>query len=205
MESTGLWGGGMAGALVATVCALVTACGGATIETASSGDGVRGAAAADGASSASTTPDAAPPVTPPTGPCGGVVLGAPAVTILNVATDAPAATGGTVLPGTYDLILDAFHLGAIDAAPSTTPTALVRAETLTVTFGAYARVTSDATGVAYESGTYTDDGKQLEMRPACPAALTPAVLTYTATPDELHVFRGAGCVEELVFRRRAGL
>jgi hypothetical protein len=185
------------------MCFGTTACGGSTASEDSSGT-ASSATAQGGDSAQEGAPAATAPIDTTTGPCGGLELGGAPVTIMNDPSTAPIATGGSILPGTYDLTSDVFHFGENGAASLPTPTQMARAQTLVITSGAaYQAVTDDAKGVAHESGTYTTDGAHVKMQASCGLGSKTA-LTFSSTRDELRFFRGAGCVEELVFRRRPG-
>jgi hypothetical protein len=142
-------------------------------------------------------PDAAS-ITPRPALCEDLERSGDVVPEQELPGEPPPAVGGTILPGTYDLIeLDAYRGGSgpIDDAgepPSTRPTG--RAAQVTIVVGEFSMSTVEARGTSEPGGLgperaqavlYRVDGASIIGTAVCPTTALPARSSFSAISESL--------------------
>lgn len=149
-----------------------------------------------------TGPDAAS-ITPRPELCEGLALGADAISELELASDPPAALGGEILPGTYDLTELNVYAGPQpeptdggERPPSTRLTGQAAQATIVVSEFALRTIeTSGAAGAlpaARASAVlFRIAGTSLVETAVCPTTALPVSRSYSAVGNGLAIFYDA--------------
>jgi hypothetical protein len=118
--------------------------------------------------------------------CSTPPLRDPPVTAVEVAGEAPTPSGGSVVPGTYDLVELDIYVGATPPAPSTVVaqgTMVVTASSIQKTFAIGDVEAGAGTPVGTDAG-YSFNGGAMIWGITCPEAAKKA-FPYSATPSTL--------------------
>ena len=113
------------------------------------------------------------------GVCNSVANAAPSIPITNVASDAPAPTGGTIPDGTYFVTASQIYTGAGGAAG---PTGVTYRATNRVTGTHYDAVTSASSQPvdAHASGTFATNGTNTVIQQSCPIPQTVPFTSFSS-------------------------
>lgn len=147
-------------------------------------------------------PDAVASITPRPDLCQGLSRGGAVVPEMDLAGDPPAALGGTVIAGTYDLTeLDVYEgqLDTEDAGPHgpSYPRMTGKAAQATMVVSEFAIRTVEARGTAPDGPLSAErtyavlfrvDGTSLVETPVCPSTEAPVEVSFSAVGGGLAIF-----------------
>lgn len=124
------------------------------------------------------------------GACNTMVPGGPVVTPMIVSGPPPEMTGGTIVPGIYDLTRRVIYNGGMDAGMAGPP-----------------QITVDVSGTIWQEAlgmwpvrnatvsVTTGPGSAMSVTIICPVTLATTVRAYTATSTELQILLAPSTVD----------
>lgn len=124
--------------------------------------------------------------------CNGLTNSGPLVVANQVAEDAPAPLGGTIVDGTYYLTASIVYTGPGGA---TGPIGSGGAETHVYRSGELRLVVTDGEGTRSAMLLYLTNGNEITFVFECPDLAPPPFEAYTATAQAVTLYRRAGSLD----------